>query len=124
MRKGLMALVLAFAISVALASSAYAGDEFEDGFKYELGAIAARSAVGLGVGVFNGLFAPGVYYNGYYGTPTAFHYGHPRPYYRERVVYVPYPRHHHHVEYRTYYRGPRYHRPVHVHRHYERHYRY
>ena len=124
MRRGVMTLILAFLLSAALVSAADAKDEFEDGFKTELGAIAARSAVGLGVGVFNGVFGHGVQYEGYYGTPTVFHYGHVRPYYRERVVYAPYPEPYRHVEYRRPYPGPRYHRPVHVHRHYERPYRH
>jgi len=81
MRKGLMTLMLAFLLSASFVSASDAKDEFEDGFKAELGAIAARSAVGLGVGVFNGVFGHGVHYDGYYGTPTVFHYGHVRPYY-------------------------------------------
>ena len=122
MRKGLMSLVLAFVLSAALVSAAQAKDEFEDGFKYELGAIAARSAVGLGVGVVRGVLGHGVHYDGYYGPPAVSYYGPPRPYYRERVVYAPYPRYYRRVEYRPYYPGPRYYRPIHVRHHHQRHY--
>ena len=121
MRKGWISLILAFVLSAALVSAAHAKDEFEDGFKTELGAIAARSAVGLGVGIVHGVFGHGAHYDGYYGPPTAVRYA-PPTYYRKRVVYAPYPRVYRHVEYRTYYSPPRYYRPARVHRHYEHHY--
>jgi hypothetical protein len=124
MRKGLLTLVLMLVLSAAMVSSAYAKNEFESGFKYELGAIAARSAVGLGVGVVQGVLGGGVYYDGYYARPAPIYYDHPRPYYRERVVYRPYPPPRYRVEHRVYHHGPRYVPPPRVHRHYEYHYHY
>lgn len=125
MKKGLLTLVLTLVLSAGLASSAYAKDEFEDGFKYELGAIAARSAVGLGVGVVQGVFGGGVYYDGYYARPAPIYYDYPRPYYRERIIYRSYPPPRYRVEHRVYHYGPRrYIPPPRVHRHYEYHYHY
>ena len=104
MRNGILTVMLALALSVAMVSTANAGDEFEDGFKTELGAISARAAVGLGVGLVGRIVHGGPHYvssgHGYYA-----------PYrsgvYVERRVYVsPHPRwhyghyrhhgHHHH----------------------------
>ncbi|MBI5116000.1 hypothetical protein HZA56_05960 [Candidatus Poribacteria bacterium] len=81
MRKSFVTVALVLTLTAGMASSAYAKDEFENGFKTELGAIAARSAVGLGVGLVRGAFGGPVYYNGYYA----------RPYYRPVVVYTPPP---------------------------------
>ena len=60
--KTLIAVVLAIAISVALISNAEAGNEFERGFRTELGAISARAAVGLGIGLVGGIVTSGPYY--------------------------------------------------------------
>ncbi len=60
MKRGLLTITLAIVLSGVLISPAYAGDEFEKGFKLELGAIAARSAVGIGVGVVRGILGGGV----------------------------------------------------------------
>lgn len=84
MKKLIPIVALAVLFTGAFAGNAVAKDEFEDGFKLELGAIAARSAVGLGVGVVNGIFGGGVAYNGVYAAPAPIY----RPVYRERVVYV------------------------------------
>lgn len=103
MKTRMMTVILAVALSAALTSTAYAGDEFEKGFKWELGAITARSAVGLGVGVVNGVFGGGVAYNGYYVRPTPVRY-YPQPYYSKTVVYAPPPVYR--VERRVYYQAP------------------
>jgi hypothetical protein len=96
MRKSFVTVALVLALAAGMASSAYAKDEFENGFKTELGAIAARSAVGLGVGLVRGAFG-GPYYNGYYA----------RPYYRPVVIYTPPPPPPPvYVETRTYYYYP------------------
>ncbi len=124
MRKGLLVLVLTLVLSAAMVSSAYAKDEFERGFKYELGAIAARSAVGLGVGVVQGVFGGGAYYDGYYARPAPIYYDYPPPYYRERIIYRPYPPPRYYVERRVYRCGPCYGPPPRVHRHYEYHRHY
>jgi hypothetical protein len=51
----LMVPAIAIAMVAMMWSGAYAGDEFEDGFKYEMGAIAARATVGFGVGFVRGV---------------------------------------------------------------------
>jgi hypothetical protein len=84
MKRLVLVVALALVASGAMVGPAQAKDEFEDGFKTELGAIAARSAVGLGVGVVSGILHGGVAYDGYYAHPAPVY----RPYYRERVVYV------------------------------------
>jgi hypothetical protein len=84
MKKVILVVALAVLMTGAFAGTAPAKDDFEHGFKLELGAIAARSVVGLGVGVVNGVFGGGVAYNGLYATPAPIY----RPVYRERVVYV------------------------------------
>jgi hypothetical protein len=81
--KKLALVTLALVLIGVLASPALAKDDFEHGFRLELGAIAARSAVGLGVGVVNGILGGGVDYNGMYARPVPVY-----PRYRERVVYV------------------------------------
>jgi len=60
-----MVLVLALALSAAMVSPASAKDEFEDGFKTELGAISARAAVGLGVGLVGEIIHGGPHYVSY-----------------------------------------------------------
>ncbi|UCD57790.1 MAG: hypothetical protein JSV16_01385 [Candidatus Hydrogenedentota bacterium] len=119
MRNGLLTLMLTVALCAAMVPAAYAKDEFEKGFKSELGAIAARSAVGFGVGLFNGVFGGGVCHDGYYGTPAGFRQGYTRPYYRERVVYKPYPMPYYRAEHREYYPRPYYVPPPRAHHHYE-----
>ena len=106
MRK-LALIALAVVLAGMLASPALAKDEFEDGLKMELGAITARSAVGLGIGVVNGIFGGGIAYNGFYAAPA--------PIYRERVVYVPPPVRYRVVKHYHYAPPPP---PVVVHRHY------
>ncbi|GAB4349780.1 MAG: hypothetical protein Kow0099_33020 [Candidatus Abyssubacteria bacterium] len=98
MRKLLAAVTVSLVFCAVLTTSAYAGDEFEKGFKWELGAITARSAVGLGVGVINvGLGGP-VRYDGHYVKVIPVRRVHPRPVYRETIVYTPCPPPVHHVE--------------------------
>lgn len=112
MRNRILTVMLALALSALMVSNASAGDEFEDGFKTELGAISARAAVGLGAGLIGGIFHGGPYY----APPPPVYY---RPYrpapYVVRPVYVaPYPRWPRH-HYRHHYHH-RHHR-VHHHRH-------
>jgi hypothetical protein len=66
-----------------------AGDEFEDGFKDELGRLAAHEAVVVGRGVLAGILLGG--HPGYYPPPA---YPTHRPHY-----YDDYPRHHYHHHY-------------------------
>lgn len=84
MKNVALVVILALVITAAGMGSAYAKDDFERGFRTELGAIAARSAVGVGVGIVNGVFGGGIAYNGYYARPVPVY----RPYYR---VYAPPP---------------------------------
>jgi hypothetical protein len=85
----LIAAVLAVMLTVSLVSTAEAGDEFERGFRTELGAISARAAVGLGIGLVGGIVHSGPHYAPY-----------PEPIYVKRTIYVkPVPRwrpHRHH----------------------------
>lgn len=97
MKYRILTVMLALALSAAMVSNANAGDEFEDGFKTELGAISARAAVGLGAGLIGGIFHGGPVY----ASPPPVYY---RPYrpapYVVRPVYVaPYPRWRHHRHY-------------------------
>lgn len=104
MRKLIGTLVLTITVSALMVSTAHAKNEFEDGFKYEMGAIAARSAIGLGVGLVTGVihvepyYAPPVlpvYVEPYYAPPARPVYVEPyyrpyrRPIYVERRVYHP-----------------------------------
>lgn len=112
MRTGLIAVAIAVVLSAAMVTSAFAKDEFEKGFKTELGAIAARSAVGLGVTAFNGIFGPGIQYNGFYGKVAP---RHRQPHHTQTVVYAP-PPPPVYVEQRVYYYpAPPPPPPVHVH---------
>jgi len=100
MRKGLLTLVAALVMVAVVGSAVYAGDEFEDGYKTELGAIAARATVGLGVGLVTGAV---------HGTRHHQHhryYSHHRPYYTRVVVYRPYPVRVRRVERRVVYYAP------------------
>jgi hypothetical protein len=119
MRKLLAAMTVGLVLSAMLATNAYAGDEFEKGFKWELGAITARSAVGLGVGVVNVGFGGPVRYDGHYVKVVPARHVHPRPVYRETVVYTPYPPPVYHVERIVYVAPPPPPRPVYT---YEYHY--
>lgn len=118
MRASLIAVALAVVLSAAMVSTAHAKDEFEKGFKTELGAIAARSAVGLGVSVVNGVFGPGIQYNGFYGKVAP---RHRHPHYTQTVVYAP-PPPPYYVEQRVYYYYPA--PPPPPQTHYEYHYYY
>ncbi|RJP68491.1 MAG: hypothetical protein C4532_12655 [Candidatus Abyssobacteria bacterium SURF_17] len=103
MRTKVIAVALALVLSAAMVSNAYAKDEFEKGFKTELGAIAARSAVGLGVTVVNGVFGGGIQYNGFYGKVAPRR--HTPHYAQQTVVYAP-PPPPVYVEQRVYYYPP------------------
>jgi len=91
MRKMIGTLVLTVMVSALMVSTAHARNEFEDGFKYEMGAIAARSAIGLGVGLLTGV----IHAEPYYAPPARPVYVEPyyrpyrRPIYVERRVYHP-----------------------------------
>ena len=99
MRTVLIAL-LAIAIAVSAVTTAEAKDEFEKGFKTELGAISARAAVGVGFGIAREVFTAGPCCEPCF-QPA------PRPVVRtvyvQRPVYVPVPvhkvhRHPHHPQ--------------------------
>ncbi len=86
------------AIAVAMVamtwSGAQAGDEFEDGFKYEMGAIAARATVGFGVGLVRGVVHAGHHHDRYVGHGRRHYRNHRHghgPHYTRTVVYRPYP---------------------------------
>lgn len=108
------------------APDARAGDEFEDGFKDELGRLAAHEAVGIGRGVLASILLGGHrgYYDDYPAYPTH------RPRYYDDDDY--YPRHRHYP--RWHYGGRPYYRNHHRHhgygwghhprRHYHEHHHY
>ena len=91
------AAALGAVIAVGMPESASAGDDFERGFKRELGAIAAHEAVGIGRHILGGVITGGYGHHGYAGRH---HY---RSHYRP---YRPYPR------YRPYRSSYRYFRPL------------
>ena len=128
MRKVFPNIGVAVVLVAFLASTAHAKDEFENGFKSELGAMAARSAVGLGLGVINEIVAgPGAYFDGYYGPPARSYYDQPRRYYRPDYRARTYYRHeyrpqYHRYQHERYYGYPRTRPPVR--RHYESHHYY
>lgn len=113
MKKLLLIPALVLTLVALTAPRAHAGDEFEDGFKYELGAIAARTAVGLGFGIVRGPVhvehgydrcyecrqgryehrgrGHGHYRDGHHWRHKRIgHHGHGRGRHNERVVYRPY----------------------------------
>jgi hypothetical protein len=55
----LLAALSAAGLFLSAAPEARAGDEFEDGFKDELGRVAAHEAVGIGRGVLAGILLAG-----------------------------------------------------------------
>jgi len=84
-----LAALSAAGLLLAPAPEARAGDEFEDGFKDELGRLAAHEAVGIGRGVLAQILlgGPGYYAEGpYYRTPPPRYY-HEGPYYRPYEVW-------------------------------------
>jgi len=105
MKKLLLIPAIVLTLVAMTAPRAHAGDEFEDGFKYELGAIAARTAVGLGFGIIRGpVHVEHGYDHGYEGRHGHYrhpghghghhkrvgHYGHGRGRHHKRIVYRPY----------------------------------
>ena len=110
MGKVLLILAVAVAVVMATGPAAHAGDDFEYGFKTELGAITARAAVGLGVGLVTGVVHGG--HNRHYRPRHVIHrhgyepyYGH-GPRYSRAVIYRPYPRPNTYVQRRVYYSPP------------------
>ena len=83
MKKILIIQAIAIAVIAMSSSGAYAGgDHFENGFKTELGAIAARASVGLGFGLVRGV-AHVEPHRGHYRGHHGHHRGHGhRPYYK------------------------------------------
>ena len=51
MRKGLLITTIAMVAVIMAWTPAQAGDQFENGFKFQMGAIAARATIGLGAGI-------------------------------------------------------------------------
>jgi hypothetical protein len=109
-RLGLAGGVLAAGLVLATASGAQAKDEFEDGFKIELGRIAAHEAVHAGKHILGGVFHDHGDHGGYqggYGYPAYGHgYGHGGNHYR----------HHrgHHWKHHRHHRGCGHHSSTHV----------
>ena len=121
MRKALLIPAVAMALIAMMWSPAHASNEFEDGFKTEMGAIAARAAVGLGVGVVHGA-VHGPAHNYDYGYNRHVHRRHGHGHRRHVVVHHRHwrgcghgPRHQRVVVYRPYYPQVRHveHRVVH-----------
>ena len=108
-RTGLRALLLAAAgglgLLVLAPSPAHAGDEFEDGFKDELGRIAAHEAFGVGRHILADVFLG--HGGHYYGSRPVHH----RTYYRHSAYRGGhdhrYRRHHHRSYPKRHYRGHR-----------------
>lgn len=55
MRKGLLITTIAMVAVIMAWTPAQAGDQFENGFKFQMGAIAARATIGLGAGIVHGV---------------------------------------------------------------------
>jgi hypothetical protein len=111
-RRGARTAITVIACAAALlvaAAPASAKDEFEDGFKDELGRIAAHEAVGAGRAMLGYILLghPGHYGNNGHHDPYPYGRG-----YHERVVYYPVEVHHYHHHY---YRKHKHH---HHHHHY------
>lgn len=118
MRKILTISAIAVALVAVSWSSAFAGHDFESGFKTEMGAIAARATVGFGVGLVRGVVHGGHHYDRHIQRVHRHNrycrHGH-RPYYARTVVYRPYPVPVRRVERRVVYYtpGPRIYWPSH-----------
>ena len=94
MRKTLMISALAIALVAMTWSTAQAGNEFEHGFKTEMGSIAARATVGFGVGLVRGV-AHGGHHHDRHIRPAHRHHRHCSHWrgpvvYSRTVVYRPY----------------------------------
>jgi hypothetical protein len=85
----LLAALSAAGLFLSAAPEARAGDEFEDGFKDELGRLAAHEAVGIGRGILAEVLLAGDprYYGGHHDYRPRHHeyydrgdWGHYRPY--------------------------------------------
>jgi hypothetical protein len=96
-------MFLALGSLLLFTGAARAGDEFEDGFKDELGRIAAHEAVYVGRGLLARILlgppAPVVYAPPVYApAPPVYAYPYPVPVYRYAYpppYWVPYGRHYH-----------------------------
>jgi hypothetical protein len=101
----LAAAVLLGGLALLGASSAQAGDDFERGFKNELGRIAAHEAVSLGTSLLGGLFYP---VSGPHRTYSDYGYrvyrNHERHKHRRHFRHHP-KRHRHHVHHQGHHRG-------------------
>ncbi len=99
-------------IVAAAPQGAQAGDDFERGFKRELGAIAAHEAVGIGRHILGGVIAGpyGYRHSGYRGR------------YAQRSHYGPYNGYGPRYGYHNPHRGYRPHRPRIVREHHHYHY--
>jgi hypothetical protein len=101
MKPILLALLL---VPVLLAAGpSRAGDEFEDGFKDELGRVAAHEAVAVGRGILAQIllgppaYAAPVYAAPVYPRPYPYPvYAYPYPVYPAPGYWAPYGRHYHH----------------------------
>ncbi len=99
--KPLIALMVAVTLAFGLVPNAEAKDEFERGFKMELGAISARAAVGFGVGLVEGIVHGGPSYEYRpYCEPVRIErhiiVRPPRQYWRWHHMQPRHPRHHRH----------------------------
>jgi hypothetical protein len=65
-------VLAAITLTLLMASDVHAKNEFENGFKAELGAISARAAVGLGMGLVRGII---IYDEPYYEPYRRPYYG-------------------------------------------------
>ena len=116
MRRILTISAIAVALVAVSWSGAFADHDFENGFKTEMGAIAARATVGLGVGLVRGV-VHGAHHHDRYIQPVHRHNGYCRhgrgAYISRTVVYRPYPVPVRRIEHRVVYYtpGPRIYRP-------------
>ena len=109
MRKILTISAIAVVLVAMSWSGAFAGNEFEDGFKTEMGAIAARATVGFGVGLVRGVVYGGHHRDHHirYGHRHHRHCHHRHgPFYARTIVYRPYPAPVRRVEHRVVYYAP------------------
>jgi hypothetical protein len=117
----LLAALSAAGLCLCVSPEARAGDEFEDGFKDELGRLAAHEAVVVGRGILAQVLLAGDpgYYGGYYPYPTH------RPRYHHDYDRGDWGHYRHYPGWRYSYYRPYWHGHGHGwghHRHHKRHY--